>query len=176
MLGSSGARPPEPKIYAGRQPAYMSASGVDRSPPIKDPKASTPGASWAYWALPLLGLLGLMWYLLPGAQAPNPTAQTRTSTSASTPVRMLPSPGDASFYITKLADGWTSVGAYQRQDIFNRAGAPGNAFAFLMAGAATDYTEVMGLKERTGSWKIALFLPLVTVPQVVLIALLINGL
>ncbi|NJO35159.1 MAG: PRC-barrel domain containing protein, partial [Rhodospirillales bacterium] len=61
-------------------------------------------------------------YLLPGAQSPNPTAQTRTSTSAPAPVRMLPSPGDASFYITKLADGWTSVGAFQRQDIYNRAG------------------------------------------------------
>lgn len=60
-------------------------------------------------------------------------------------------------------------------DLFNRAGAPGNAFTFLMAGAATDYTEIMALKETTKSWKIALFLPLITVPQVLLIGWLMNG-
>ncbi len=43
-----------------------------------------------------------------------------------------------------------------------------------MAGVATDYTEVMSIKERTKSWKIALFLPLVTVPQVILIGWLLN--
>ncbi|ASP40068.1 ATPase [Bacterioplanes sanyensis] len=59
-------------------------------------------------------------------------------------------------------------------DLVNRAGAPGNAFTFLMAGAATDYTEIMSLKDTTRSWKIALFLPLVTVPQVLLIGYLLN--
>lgn len=60
-------------------------------------------------------------------------------------------------------------------DLVNRAAAPGNAFTFLMAGAATDYTEVMALKETTGSWKIALFLPLVTVPQVLLLGWIMNN-
>lgn len=60
-------------------------------------------------------------------------------------------------------------------DILNRAAAPGNAFTFLMAGVATDYTEIMALKERTRSWKIALFLPLVTVPQVIAISVLLNN-
>lgn len=59
-------------------------------------------------------------------------------------------------------------------DLVNRAGAPGNGFVFLMAGAATDYTEIMALKDTTASWKIALFLPLVTVPQVLLIGWLLN--
>ena len=59
-------------------------------------------------------------------------------------------------------------------DIFNRASAPGNSFAFLMAGVSTDYTEVMVLKDTTHSWKIALFLPLLTVPQVLLVAYLAN--
>lgn len=59
-------------------------------------------------------------------------------------------------------------------DLLNRAAAPGNAFTFLMAGAATDYTEIMGLKERTKSWKIALFLPVVTVPQVLLLGFILN--
>ena len=60
-------------------------------------------------------------------------------------------------------------------DLVNRAGAPGNGFVFLMAGASTDYTEIMALKETTNSWKIALFLPLVTVPQVLLIGWIMNG-
>lgn len=60
-------------------------------------------------------------------------------------------------------------------DLFNRGGAAGNAFAFLMAGVSTDYTEVMVLREATRSWKIALFLPLVTLPQIVLLALFLNN-
>lgn len=59
-------------------------------------------------------------------------------------------------------------------DLLNRGGAPGNAFTFLMAGVATDYTEILSLRETTRSWKIALFLPLVTVPQIVLLGWLLN--
>ena len=59
-------------------------------------------------------------------------------------------------------------------DLVTRAGAPGNAFTFLMAGVATDYTEIMSIKDTTKSWKIALFLPLVTVPQVLAIGWLMN--
>ncbi|WP_265594593.1 permease [Haloferula sp. BvORR071] len=59
-------------------------------------------------------------------------------------------------------------------DLLTRAAAPGNAFTFLMAGAATDYTEVMVLREITKSWKAALALPLITVPQVLLIGWLLN--
>lgn len=60
-------------------------------------------------------------------------------------------------------------------DFLLRAKAPGNMFAFLMTGVSTDYTEIMALKETTGRWKVSLFLPLVTLPQVVLVALLLNG-
>ncbi|MEZ5524239.1 MAG: permease [Pseudomonadales bacterium] len=59
-------------------------------------------------------------------------------------------------------------------DLLNRAGSPGNSFAFLMSGVATDYTEIMVVRQATASWKIALFLPLISVPQIVLIAWLIN--
>ncbi|MCK6417969.1 MAG: permease [Alphaproteobacteria bacterium] len=60
-------------------------------------------------------------------------------------------------------------------EILNRAAAPGNAFTFLMAGVATDYTEILVLRDATKSWKVALALPLVTVPQIILLALLMNG-
>lgn len=59
-------------------------------------------------------------------------------------------------------------------DLLTRANAPGNAFVFLMAGAATDYTEIMSLRETTRSWKATLALPLLTTPQVLLIGWLIH--
>ena len=59
-------------------------------------------------------------------------------------------------------------------DLLTRAHAPGNAFVFLMAGAATDYTEIMSLKDTTKSWKATLALPLISTPQVLLIGWLIQ--
>lgn len=69
------------------------------------------------------------------------------------------------------SEGSTPVAA----DILTRAGAPGNSFAFLMAGVATDYTEVMVLKDTTRSWKLALFLPLIALPQIVVVAWFMNA-
>lgn len=60
-------------------------------------------------------------------------------------------------------------------DLVTRAAAPGNGFAFLMAGAATDYTEIMALKETTKFWKATFILPLLTLPQVVVIAWILNA-
>ena len=68
------------------------------------------------------------------------------------------------------SEGSTPVAA----DILTRAGAPGNAFAFLMTGVSTDYTEILAIKETTGRWKTAFFLPLVTLPQVILMAIIMN--
>lgn len=59
-------------------------------------------------------------------------------------------------------------------EIVTSANAPGNGFTFLMAGVATDYTEIMAVKEFTGRWMIALALPLITVPQVLLIGYIMN--
>ena len=59
-------------------------------------------------------------------------------------------------------------------DLVGRAGAPGNGFVFLMAGVATDYTEVMSLRDTTRSWRIALALPIIAVPQTLAIGLMIN--
>jgi uncharacterized membrane protein YraQ (UPF0718 family) len=69
------------------------------------------------------------------------------------------------------SEGTTPIAA----DILNRASAPGNGFAFLMAGVATDYTEIMVLKDTTKSLKLALFMPLITIPQVISIAWIVNN-
>lgn len=76
----------------------------------------------------------------------------------------------AATVIEVCSEGSTPIAA----DILMRANAPGNSFAFLMTGVSTDYTEIMVLRDTTKSWKIALFLPLITVPQVALLAWLIN--
>lgn len=59
-------------------------------------------------------------------------------------------------------------------DLMNRAAAPGNTFTFLMAGVATDYTEIMSIRDTARSWKVALALPLITLPQVLVLGALLN--
>jgi len=77
----------------------------------------------------------------------------------------------AATIIEVCSEGSTPIAA----DLMTRANAPGNSFAFMMTGVSTDYTEVMVIKDTMSSWKIALFLPLVTVPQVVVIAMVLNN-
>ncbi len=60
-------------------------------------------------------------------------------------------------------------------EIFAKTGALGNPFIFLMAGVATDYTEIGLLWSNIGK-RTALWLPAVTVPQILLLALLFNQL
>jgi len=69
------------------------------------------------------------------------------------------------------SEGSTPIAA----DIVTRAHAPGNGFAFLMAGVATDYTEIMVLRDTTKSWRIAMALPFISAPQVFLVAWLMNN-
>ncbi|MFL0796519.1 MAG: permease [Cellvibrionaceae bacterium] len=76
----------------------------------------------------------------------------------------------AATVIEVCSEGSTPIAA----DVVNRAGAKGNGFAFLMAGVATDYTEVMSIKATMASWKMALFLPLLTLPQVFFIGWCLN--
>ncbi len=76
----------------------------------------------------------------------------------------------AATVIEVCSEGTTPIAA----DIMNRAGAPGNAFTFLMAGVSTDYTEIMSIRDTTASWKIALYLPLVSLPQILVMAVVLN--
>jgi uncharacterized protein len=78
----------------------------------------------------------------------------------------------AATVIEVCSEGSTPIAA----DLMNRALAPGNAFTFMMAGVSTDYTEIMVLKDTTKSWKIALFLPLITLPQILVVGYLMNNL
>lgn len=58
-------------------------------------------------------------------------------------------------------------------ELYKQTGAFGNAFAFLMAGVVTDYTEIGLLWANIGR-RTAIWLPLVAVPQVLLLAYIAN--
>ena len=76
----------------------------------------------------------------------------------------------AATLIEICSEGSTTLAA----DFTLRANAIGNSFAFLMGGVATDYTEIVVVREATLSWKIAFFLPLITLPQIILLSYLMN--
>jgi hypothetical protein len=79
----------------------------------------TSGSSWAYWALPLLALAGLAWYLLPN-ETPDRTATSTASRPSA--VQLLPTAGDKSVYLATPGEGWISVATYINQEIQNRDG------------------------------------------------------
>jgi len=58
-------------------------------------------------------------------------------------------------------------------EIYRQTGALGNSFVFLMAGVVTDYTEI-GLIWTNLGRRTALWLPVITVPQVLLLGALAN--
>ncbi len=58
-------------------------------------------------------------------------------------------------------------------EIYRQTGALGNSFTFLMAGVATDYTEIGLLWSNIGK-KTALWLPIITVPQILVFAVVFN--
>lgn len=58
-------------------------------------------------------------------------------------------------------------------EIYFQTKAFGNAFAFLMAGVATDYTEVGLIWANIGK-RAAILLPIITVPQILILAYLFN--
>ncbi len=58
-------------------------------------------------------------------------------------------------------------------EIYRQTGALGNSFVFLMAGVVTDYTEIGLLWTNVGR-RVALWMPLVTVPQVIILGYLFN--
>jgi uncharacterized protein len=60
-------------------------------------------------------------------------------------------------------------------EIFSKVGTIGHPFVFLMAGVATDYTEIGLLWTNIGK-RTAIWLPIIAVPQIVAVGLLFNAL
>jgi uncharacterized membrane protein YraQ (UPF0718 family) len=58
-------------------------------------------------------------------------------------------------------------------EIYRQTGALGNSFVFLMAGVATDYTEIGLLWTNVGR-RTAIWMPIVAVPQILVLGFLAN--
>lgn len=86
-------------------------------------------------------------------------------------------PTIAGLFITLLAATVIEVcsegSAPMAFELFRQTGALGNSFVFLMAGVVTDYTEI-GLIWHNVGRKTAIWLPVVTVPQVILLGIIAN--
>ncbi len=109
--------------------ATSGTTGVRRPVETREPES---GWNWAYWALPLLALGGLLWYLLPGstdrtATAPTPGTSVTQTTAPTTPGKVT--------YLTKPANDWISVAVIQNQDIHNKAGEKIGSIKDLLVGA-----------------------------------------
>jgi len=72
--------------------------------------------------------------------------------------------------IIEVCSEGSSVLAFE---LFKQTGAFGNSFTFLMAGVATDYTEIGLIWSNIGK-KTALWLPVITVPQIFILGYLFN--
>ncbi len=59
-------------------------------------------------------------------------------------------------------------------EIYNKTGALGNSFTFLMAGVATDYTEIGLIWHNIGK-KAALWIPILTIPQILILSYIFNA-
>ena len=82
------------------------------------------GTSWAYWALPLLALGGLLWFLFPrDERTVEAVPATRTT---SLPARSTTDAPAKLTYLTTARDDWTSIGTspneYTNLEVYNGAG------------------------------------------------------
>jgi hypothetical protein len=117
-LHESIASPASPERRASGGPGGTYAAAAMQPPPGD---TSWRRASWPYWVLPLLVLVGVLWYLL--AREPEPVGPAAPSKSTSEPTRGVQT---AAAYLSSAPDNWVSIGTapneYVNRDIYNRAG------------------------------------------------------
>jgi len=106
-----------PEIGATHRAPPTGTSGVRR--PVETREESS--WSWAYWALPLIALGGLLWYLLPGTHTGTDRTATAPTTQVAPGTTTPTTPGKVT-YLTKPAADWTPVAMFYQQDIHNKAG------------------------------------------------------
>jgi len=106
-----------PETGATHRASPTGTSGVRR--PVETREESS--WSWAYWALPLIALGGLLWYLLPGTHTGTDRTATAPTTQVAPGTTTPTTPGKVT-YLTKPAADWTPVAMFYQQDIHNKAG------------------------------------------------------
>jgi hypothetical protein len=152
LLGSrvrplEGGTHESPEAVQLHRTTASGTSGMHRPIETREPESSW---SWAYWALPLIALGGLLWYLLPGSQ----TDTDRTATAPSTQ-QGTPGTSGKITYLTKAAPDWTPIAVLYQQDIHNKAGEKIGTIKDLMVGrdgrvhaAVLSVGRFLGLGEK----------------------------
>jgi len=106
------------RIYVGQAAAPLRVAD--------DTPATSRGASWAYWVLPLLALGGLLWFLFPREERTVEAVPTTQPTSLPAPTRPATDAPAKVTFLTTAREDWTSIGAspneYTNQDVYNGAG------------------------------------------------------
>jgi Bacterial protein of unknown function (DUF937)/PRC-barrel domain len=107
---------------ASERPAYETRSANLRVAGETAPASS--GARWAYWALPLLALAGLIWFLFPKEERTVEAVPATQTTSL--PARATSDALVKVTFLTTAPQDWTSIGTspneYTNQDVYNTAG------------------------------------------------------
>jgi Bacterial protein of unknown function (DUF937)/PRC-barrel domain len=121
--------------------ASRSSYDAPRSAPLRvadDTPATSRGASWAYWVLPLLALGGLLWFLFPREERTVDAVPTTQTTSLPAPARPVAEAPTKVTFLTAAREDWTSIGAspneYTNQDVYNAAGENLGTIRDLMIG------------------------------------------
>lgn len=164
MEGSETVRPEGRGYEEGRryEPERETSYRATTSPtpnarrPV-EARATGGDWSWAYWALPLLALGGLLWYLLPGAErtVTAPPGQVTPGTPTTTPSGVTSTTPGKVTYFSKAEQGWTPIGVYFQQDIYNKAGEKIGSVKDLLIGpdgrvhaAVLNVGRFLGLGDR----------------------------
>ena len=131
---------------------YRATTGTRRPVETREPESNW---SWAYWALPLLALGGLLWYLLPGTQTDRTaTAPTEYRPGTQTTPTQTTAPGQIT-YLSKAQPDWVPIATYFNQDIYNKSGEKIGSVKDLLMGpdgrihaAVLNVGRFLGLGER----------------------------
>jgi len=127
--------------------------GVATSPAKRGRTTRALTATSAYWALPLLALAGLAWFIL-GDRANWKVAGEHAGLATSAP-QMADGHADDIAIVAAIRADWVSSGAYQGRDIYSRAGVKLGTVADLViapdgriAAAVIDVEPSLGIGHK----------------------------
>lgn len=101
-------------------PSRAAPQTVDMQRMASDVKTGTKGATWPYWALPLLAVGALLWFMLPSGDTAEPirTVRSKTETTLALPTK--------SIYLMRAPENWLlsreASNEFVNHDVYNRAG------------------------------------------------------
>jgi Bacterial protein of unknown function (DUF937)/PRC-barrel domain len=130
LLETSGFHTGAAMPPAADRPSYEAPRASHEAPRsaglrmANETQTTSRGTGWAYWALPLLALGGLLWFLFPRDERTVESVPATRTTSL--PARSTADAPAKLTYLTTARDDWTSIGAspneYTNREVYNGAG------------------------------------------------------